>query len=243
MACPLKYKFSKEHGNILPPDADYKSIITTALKETYIKHLHMLGMGKVWPVSSASRYFSKKWSAYKKQLDEMGVEPIKYSHLLLLAQEKILTLKDYPPKGYEVGAVDYIGQRNFKGEILITTKIDCVFVIKDQRATRVKVVIFEDKPIEDYEVNYANQLKALISYSIVRRELLDARAPLSCSVFNCMTGETRPINIRQEHAINYPRVVRNVIAAIESGISYPIASKENCKSCIYNKMCSWKTFY
>jgi len=237
-SCPLKYAYFKTGESPTSYDADHRTIITSALKDTVIKHFTLKGMGRSISATHDSRYFSKRWHEYRKNLTRDSERLKSATDLLVKAHERVLSINNIFPSNYEIAAVNFPTEMSVKS-CLITSSIDLLFIDKDN--TRDAFIIFLDTSIrKKTENDLGSFLKATFNLSATSRDLIDSRVNVRCLKYNLLHNYKKEIKLTREHRTYYPKIISGITKCIESESFYPRASLDACEHCTYKDICSWK---
>lgn len=237
-SCPLKYAYSKTEESSMPYDADHRTIISSALKDTVIKHFTLKGMGKNISATHDSRYFSKRWHKYRKSFTKNSERFKNTTDLLVKAHDRVLNIYNIFPNNYEIAAVNFPTEMSVKSYI-ITSSIDLLFIDKDN--TKDAFIIFLDTSLrKKTEIDLGSFLKATFNLSSTCRDLIDSRVNIRCLKYNLLYDYKKEIKLTREHRTYYPKIISGITKCIKSESFYPRASLDACEHCTYKDICSWK---
>lgn len=237
MQCPLKYKIYKELDYSVPYNADSKTIISCALRDTIVQAYKLAGSRRGYTIDGLSRYFSKCWSVYRKTYVSMGGIMEKYRGYLFDAHKRVV---DFTlPDGFDVALTEYPIERVIRGNIY-KDMIDVILVNKKD-TKKITLIFFDTSLAKKSEIDYGTQLRALVGRSCFIRELQgDNTIEITCRVVNLYHKYTREIQSSVPDKLNYPRAVNNINKAIKSKLFYPRASEDACNTCFFKEQCHWK---
>ena len=237
MQCPLKYKMYKEHDYNVPYNADSKTIVSCALRDTIMHAYKLAGTRRGYTINALSKYFSKSWSSYRDTYIEMGGTIEKYRGYLFDAHKRVV---DFTlPEGEDVALVGYPVERNIRNNIY-KDALDVVLINKKD-TKKVTLIFFDTSLAKKSEIDYGTQLRALVGRSCFIRELQgDNNIEITCRVVNLYHKYTRELHLSTPDKLNYPRAVNNITKAIKDKLFYPRASEEACASCFFKEQCHWK---
>lgn len=237
-SCPLKYRLAKESDDIKSHDA--KHVITAALRDTYLKHLHMVGAGRPWSKKAAGAYFSRAWASRKSSFVHKSSKKI--TTTLLRAHEKVLDINSWIPSGHQVAVAEMPFERRIR-DIVVSDTVDGIIIkkLKRQNISVAELWIFDDTINGVANHDFGATLRALLGYSYVRKTLIDSRTQLTCHIVNVYHGTKRELSLSKEQRINYPRILRDIAESIESDIFYPHSSRNNCEHCFFSDECHWSS--
>jgi hypothetical protein len=213
-------------------------MIGLALRNTTIKFLHTIGMGKKWSGIVGAGYFSKQWV---KMRDGVGSSKSKKDFdILTSAYDRALKLDSLLSPGDEVAIVDMPYDRSIRN-IVISDSIDAV-VIKKVRKKDISVVelwIVSPSTEESSIPKFEDCLRALLGISYLRRGLVDAHTLITPYIVNPYNSSKTEIVLDKRHRVRYPRLIRNVVQSIDMKLRFPIQSEKNCGRCPASKKCEW----
>jgi hypothetical protein len=229
----------KEYGASVSHNADERTIVSSALRDTFIKHFQMLGMKRSWNTSSAVRFFSKRWAFYRDQFQKPKDRYGRTTTLLVKAQDTLLRLPSIFDSGYELAAVNFPTELSIR-EWLICDSLDLVVTKKNRHGTDIELYFLDDslhaKDMNDFGV----LLRATVGLSSAKNDLIGTNSKVKCFLLHTLSLKKQEIILEKEHRTHYPRLIGNIIRGIETSSIYPRSSYEECTHCTYRNVCSWR---
>jgi hypothetical protein len=237
LACPAKLKNQNEGSYVPIHDCDGRLVLSTALKDTYIKSFQMFGAHRFWSQQNASAFFSKRWAYYRDEIKKAGLVFKHSTDHLLETFDHVLEMHQIIHSNWELAIANYPTERSFRGSTVETT-IDAAFILPN--TNKIKLLFLDPSPCKESNNNYALHLKAMLCTGTFKRELGHHTHDVSSVVLNTFHNYTKPIVPNKRSKVNYPKVIRDVTQSIDQQNYYPIANAENCKYCLYKDKCFWR---
>jgi len=241
-ACPAKYKYYKDSNVKLYYDLDDRTIVSSALKDTYIYYFQKLAFTKVGPSPvSTTKFFSKKWHEYKSMFNATGKVAGRTAPDIIKGHEAAINAQAVFDKDYEICAVNFpvemaIDQNIYKDSV------DLVLLHRPPGKYASVVIVFFDASGKPTAANdFGAILRAIFGTICVKRDLITTGIKVKCILFNALHQTSREIDQTTEHSFNYPKIITNLAKAVDLDLFYPRASNDTCNYCTWNTICSWKS--
>jgi len=235
--CPLKEKFYKANPRMLLPDMDAKTLISTALRDTYIHYFQRLGLhGQAPSVQASVQYFSRRWVEYKKSY---GQDTTRIAPILIQAHEKIVRLPELFNDQQEIAAAGFPLERVVRGN-LITDSADLIILNRQRPELTVDVYYFDTSSKKNTEEDFGVQLRANFGMSSVRRDLRHDFVSSRVFTYNILGEYQKEVKMPMIQRMNYPRIIAGLVRAVDAKAYYPRPSNGACNSCMFNQICSWR---
>ena len=218
---------------------DDRTIIATALKDTYIKYFQMTGMRRRWSSGMSTRYFSRRWHELSQEFNKLNKKRRRIAPLLLKAHDHAVKVQELYDVHCEIIAAKFPVQYNIRSAI-VKSSVDLILLRHPPRGQRVlEIYYFDDSLSKKDRVSFEATVRAMLGLASVRRDLGTRELPTKCILFNVLGTWKKEIALRQDQQTNYPRVLRALVKGIEAEAIYPRASSDACEHCTFNSKCQW----
>lgn len=238
MDCPLKYSLFLNSDSSLNYPLDARTIISTALAETYIKACERIAQGRPYSLAERAKFFSRVWNELKSKYISSGGDEGRTHGLLMTAHKKVLEMDNLIPGNWDVGVSRYPTEL-FIGDAVIKDRLDLVMVNR-RKTNQVRIIIMDTSLCKESDIDYGIHLRALFNATFFKRELRSTPdMSIDCSVYNLHHGYQKPLHFTKNDSLNYQRSIKNVIKCINGSAFYPRASADSCKHCMFKNNCSF----
>lgn len=237
--CPLKVKYKQQGVPAIVSCADDRYIISTALRDTYIKYFQMKGLGKPITISRAAAMFSKLAFSYKKQYAQSNSIFFNDTQLLIDAHALVVGIEKFLNPTDELIAANFPLERVIGGHLIRDESDLIVFRHPPNKESYVDIIYF-DTNAEIKVPDFNLLLRVNFGLSVVTRELMGEALKIKSTLYNILSGNLREIVLSREQRFNYQRLIKNIINGVEAGAFYPRPSFGACEHCSYKTICSWK---
>jgi len=231
MECPLKWHYKTENSINDIYLSDSRMIVSSALRDTYIKHFQMVGSRRPWSVNLAAKFFSTRWDTYNKLIKSVS----RSTRPLIDAHEKVLNIFDIIPEGFQVAAANYPTSRRI-GQYIIESEIPAVLVKNDETV----IILIDPSSKKESELDYAAQLTAVFNIGCFKRDVGFASTPTSAIIMNTYHGYSREIDMNRKAKINYPRIITRICQCLDDKVVYPRSGQDSCSHCVLSNTCDYK---
>jgi len=237
MHCPLKWELHKKYELDIPCDADSSTIITSALKDTFIKHFQMLGLRSPWTTGSSLKYLSKRWQEYRDKFAAFDIKTKQVVNDLAQAQQVVMDIDNIFAKNSDIVAVNFPIERTIRG-YTITDNIDLILQ-HTKPEPYLQLIYFDTSINKNTNKSFDTSLRACVGYSAVHRDLVSYSTDVRVTKLHLLSGKASGLVLSRDYKVNYPRIISNLCKQMESRNTYPRPSAIFCKNCVFNNNCHW----
>ena len=238
--CSYKYKFKLSSTKVLSSNADDKTIITTALRDTYIHYFQNIGIGIKLNSNNLTQFFSRKCVEYKKSSTGITALLIRDTRALIDAHAILIKLGNYLKENDELVAVKYPIERSIRS-YTITDEIDLLILRRPEgQPVFLEAVYFDVSPEPEPAKHFGPMIRAAFARSALIRELAGIHTTVVSTQWHIISNKVSNIFLSQDDRYSYARLLTSIIKGIEAESFYPRPSYGVCDTCAFNAICSWK---
>jgi hypothetical protein len=237
--CPLKLFYKNAGKQMIVSDADDRYIISTALRETYIKYFQLKGLGKPMSIRRAAALFSSLAFDYKSKWTKDSSKFFQDTKSLVDAHSLVVNIDKFLNPSDELVAALFPLERNI-GQHIVKDESDLIIFRHPPKKESYVEIVYFDISNRDDPVDFNLLLRANFGLSVVTRELMGEALTIKSTLYNLLSGKITEITLSREHRFNYQKLIRNIINGIEAKVYYPRPSYGTCEHCSYSNNCSWK---
>jgi CRISPR/Cas system-associated exonuclease Cas4 (RecB family) len=236
--CPFKYKLHLENNSQYLYDLDSRSIITSALAETYLQACHYISQGKPFSTQQRAKYFSRSWNKLNDMFISKGGKANRVHAHLLSAHNSVLNMDKPISSSKDVAVVSFPTELIIKN-YLITDKLDLVLVDK-KNTHNIELVFIDYSNSEKRHIDLDTNIRAMFNLLYFKKELTGTpNLNISCTIFNLHHNYHKKITISKTKLTNYKAFIVDIIRGIEADIYYPRATNSECQECFFKYTCQF----
>lgn len=237
--CPFKklFKVSDKRPYYID-SSDEKNIIYYALKKTYCEYTSFISMktlGNITSNKGLPAIFTRNLKVVRPSFGNKDfiTEPdlIKKIFDGFVAYPKFIQ-----DPSRELIAVNFPIEGNVFGSN-VTSSVD---IILYNKGTNTAEIYFFGNANQTDANMFGIKLKAAFCLSKVKRELATESMSIVCNILDVFSMKLTEIKLDQSNRFNYNRLIRSLIAGIDSKSYYPRPSFGACSTCLYRDKCNWE---